>query len=372
MTISDSVLLTLVRFGIGTQIEPHLPEKVNWKKTIDIAFQQNVPSIVSDGLLTLCEVAENYGTEGAAVLKVVDELKAPQLKKTKTRLYQEPMFCEQDNEKLNRQTTETLEYFRNNGFNCCILKGQGIGQLYDRPDHRATGDIDIWLDGGREKVFSFAKSIDPKGMLHGVNYHHIHFHLFDDTLIEGHIYPSWLTNPFLNKRWSAFSELHKPDNSADTPSLAFNRVYILLHIFHHYSGHGISLKQMLDYHYVLRQGFTETEREETVAWLRKLKLHKFAKAMMWFQQQELGLPEEYLLVEPDEKEGKHLFDEVLKPNTKIENTALRRFFSNLRRNAQVAVHYPSLVIWDPLFSIWLYFWRLFHGYLKDREKENTK
>ena len=44
----------------------------------------------------------------------------------------------------------------------------------------------------------------------------------------------------------------------DKPSLAFDRVFILLHAFQHLCGHGVGLRQLMDYYYVLKQSF-ETE-----------------------------------------------------------------------------------------------------------------
>ena len=42
-----------------------------------------------------------------------------------------------------------------NGFPNCILKGQGNALMYPDPYARVPGDIDIWLDGGREKILDF-------------------------------------------------------------------------------------------------------------------------------------------------------------------------------------------------------------------------
>ena len=68
---------------------------------------------------------------------------------------------------------------------------------------------------------------------------------------------------------------------------------------------------MLDYYYVLRQPATAESRERTVATLRQLRMLRFARAMMWVQQQVFGLEEEYLLVEPDEREGRFLLEEIM-------------------------------------------------------------
>lgn len=360
MTNALTPLFQLLRVAIGTETKFVLPRDTDWAKVIDLSFDQGVPALTADGVQTVYDKRP--------VQPAIEALEAPEIEMFKFEWFGEVMHCELENEKFTKLSKKALKYFREAGFKCCILKGSGLGLLYDEPGHRATGDIDVWLVGGRKKIFDFARSADPEGLLHGVNYHHIHFHLFGETLVEGHVYPSWFCNPFLNRKWLKFCEMYTPDNTADVPPLAFNRVYVLLHIFHHYSGHGINLKQMVDYHYVLRQGFTEEERAEAIMWLKKLRLLKFAAAMMWVQRECLGLADEFLLLPPDEKEGRYLLEELMRPCTPIASTPLRRFWGNLRRSLKVALRYPHEALWEPIFGVWLYVWRLVKGYLKDRKQ----
>lgn len=85
------------------------------------------------------------------------------------------------------------------------------------------------------------------------------------------------------------------------PTAAFNRVYILVHIYRHLFGEGIGLRQLMDYYYVLRQGCTEQEREATVNVLKDLGMWRFVGAVMYVMQEVFGLPQENMLAEPDER-----------------------------------------------------------------------
>ena len=96
-----------------------------------------------------------------------------------------------------------------------------------------------------------------------------------------------------------------------TPNNAFNRIYILVHIYRHLFAEGIGLKQLLDYYFVLQQGFTEVEREETLHTLRSLGMMRFTRAVMWVLQEVYGLPDRYLLTSPDEEEGRFLLSEIM-------------------------------------------------------------
>lgn len=262
------------------------------------------------------------------------------------------------NELLELRTREALAYFRTRGFRCCVLKGQGAGGLYPQPQLRTPGDIDLWLVGGRQRIYNLSKR--ELGNVTGANYHHIHYPIFHDVEVEAHIYPSFLSHPLLNRRFRRFCAAHQPDDTRTTPPLAFDRVYILLHCYRHVCGHGVGLKQFLDYYFVLRQGFTEEERQETVHVLGSLRMTAFARAAMWVMKHVFGLEDRFLLCEPDEREGRFLLSEIFQTGnmghseTRFDwsgRTPLQRFLMNQRRNWHLLAHYPHEVLWSPAFSI---------------------
>jgi hypothetical protein len=162
----------------------------------------------------------------------------------------------------------------------------------------------------------------------------------------------------------------------NVPSLSFDRVFILLHCYRHMCGHGLGLRQIMDYSYVLKQSFTEGEKTEAVGWIKKLGMTRFAAGLMWVLQQYFGLEEEYKLLLPNEKEGRFIIQEVMQTgnmghsdtrNWGSTKTPISRFFFNLKRDIYLAKHYPHEALWQPLFSLWLYFWRWSKGLLKSRE-----
>ena len=62
------------------------------------------------------------------------------------------------NQYLNNTVPKVETLFKDNGFRGCILKGQGIAQLYPHPELRTPGDIDIWVCGRRKEIISFVKN----------------------------------------------------------------------------------------------------------------------------------------------------------------------------------------------------------------------
>ena len=162
------------------------------------------------------------------------------------------------------------------------------------------------------------------------------------------------------------------------PTLAFDRVFILLHCYRHMCGHGVGLRQIMDYFYVLKQGFTEEERADAVYWIKQLGMGRFARGLMWVLKEYYGLEEQYLLMPVNEKEGQFILQEVLRTgnmghsdtrNWGSMKSPLSRFFLNLRRDLYMVKHCPHEAIWQPFFSLWLYAWRLSKGLLKDRDDD---
>lgn len=133
------------------------------------------------------------------------------------------------------------------------IEGARDTTLYPNPLLRTSGDIDIWLSGGRPNIYNFARS---KVGLQGVTYKHIHYPLHKDAEVEVHITPGHLFSPIENCKLQRYFEicseepflhevnLHEGVGRISVPTDEFNRVYILLHIYRHLFGEGIGLRQV--------------------------------------------------------------------------------------------------------------------------------
>ena len=223
---------------------------------------------------------------------------------------------------LNRRAVELTERLRADGMACCILKGQGNARLYPDPALRASGDIDVWADADEETLREYVKKQFPDAV---ESSKHIKFPIFEDTPVDMHDTPLKLFHPGLNRRLQQWLEENKAAQMAHTvrlagtdadiavPTAAFNAVYQLGHILIHLIDEGIGLRQFVDYFYVLRElkGAGAEQLEAVRRSWRRLGLLRLARAVMWVEQEMLGLEEEFLPVPPDKRMGRVLADIIL-------------------------------------------------------------
>ena len=281
----------------------------------------------------------------------------------------------QTNEELYHKTVAISQKFRNDGFPNAILKGQGVAKYYQivkLDKYRMSGDVDIWLNGSRKDIISYVRKHmnDCK-----IVYHHVDFPNIDGVKVEVHFTPSWMYCYFTNRKLQRFFDnnrrflLENDCNCSDIPTVdvAFNRVFILVHIYRHLFHEGIGLRQLMDYYFVLMQGFSEEECAETMRLLTSLKMDRFVSAIMWILQNVFGMSKRYMIAPVDEIEGKLLLNEIMHSGNmghydttllrKSDESSLSWGLRKLKRIFRFARNYPSEVLWSPLFKIWHYFWR---------------
>ena len=333
------------------------PNEEQWAELFDTAWRQAL-----------------LGTTFAGIEKIPQ-----QQRPGKRTLLEWHSACEQikaANADLNKKTAAVAKKFKADGFNCCILKGQGCAQYHPNPLLRTPGDIDIWLDGGCDTVLRYVRRYFPKCK---PTYHHVDFPIKKGVEIEVHYRPTWLYNPFGNRKLQRFFAHHAALQFANTnkagntllpvPTTEFNLIYLLVHIYRHLFYEGIGLKQLLDYYYILAGDISTAERERYIATVKLLGLEKFACALMHVMQQVFALDQEHTPFAPDRKEGEFILQEIMlagnlgKHDLRYTPTAgysTRRIIQTLKRSCTFVRHYPREVIWAPLFKAWHYLWRKLH------------
>ena len=353
------LFFALIQCGIGKRAElPHAPTVQEWDELFEIAKKQTLTGIAFAGIERLPK-----------------EQHPP--KEILLQWYRMCTLIKSKNVELDRKCAIVSNKFRNEGFRNCILKGQGIAQFYPDPALRTPGDIDIWLDACDSKAIEYVRKYIP---LCEPTYHHVEFPIDDSLDIEIHYRPTWLYNPITNKRLQSFFEENAARQFSNdiitaggnfpAPTTAFNRLYILLHIFRHLFSEGVGMRQMLDYYFVLQQEMSANEKSEFIALLKRFGLTKFAQGVIYVLQRMFGLDEVHTLVKPNKRHGEFLLCEIMiagnfgkydyRYNLGGDGYSLKRVVGTTKRTLALLTRFPNETLWSPYFKIWHYFWRKKH------------
>ena len=408
----QKIFFEFLRYSIGSESEiPSSLKEADWKELYRIAQKQCLVGILFDG---------------------IQKLPSAEVGMSKDLLLQWMMQCqmlEKANVRLNDAAIQVSEWFRKKGFRTCILKGQGNALLYPNGLHRTPGDIDIWVEGGDKRVISFVRSVSPHEK---ACYHHIEFPSYKGVEVEVHYRPSFLLCFWHNRKLQKYYERVKEEQFSHRvmlgeqgeiaiPTVEFNLIFQLTHIYAHLMNEGIGLRQLLDYYFVLcdfykvYQNFSNPSvslskgsstfspspsssgsGDVTALWcseplrykvggpskvspdcagwdrlgvvqeeLKELGLWKFAGAIMYIMQEVFGMPASRLIVPPNEKYGRFVLNEVLEAGNFGKHDARNRFgrsqlghnLQRVYRDMRLVRYFPAEALCEPLFRTWHFFWR---------------
>ena len=164
------------------------------------------------------------------------------------------------NMKVNAVAGKLYSKFREDGLRCCILKGQGNALMYPNPYSRTPGDIDVWVNASREDITEYAKTHFEIG--DDIRFHHLETS-FDGVPVELHFFPGIMNNPIYNARLQKWFKRNAdlqcsnvvslPDGIGEIaiPTTAFNVIYQLTHLYHHFFDEGVGMRQIIDYFLVV-------------------------------------------------------------------------------------------------------------------------
>ena len=164
------------------------------------------------------------------------------------------------NMKVNLVASKLYSMFREDGLRCCILKGQGNALMYPNAYSRNPGDIDVWVNASREYLTEYAKCHFK--LEDDIRFHHLETTM-DGVPVELHFFPCIMNNPIYNARLQKWFKRNAdlqcsnvvslPDGIGEIaiPTTAFNVIYQLCHLYHHFFDEGIGMRQIIDYFLVV-------------------------------------------------------------------------------------------------------------------------
>ena len=362
------MIFAFLKYCLGNKVDiNNIVVDINWQQLYTFASKQS--------LLGFCfDFIERLGKEYSEELK-----KNPIERDLLMTWMGAAQKIRRQNTKVNVVASKLYSMLREDGLRCCILKGQGNAVMYSNPYSRTPGDIDVWVNASREEITEYAKC--QFKLEDDIRFHHLETTM-DGVPVELHFFPGVMNNPIYHARLQKWFRRNAdlqcshivglPDGTGEiaVPTSAFNVVYQLTHLYHHFFDEGIGMRQIIDYYYVVNNEELLVIRDTLQKELKHLGLWKFAGAVMYVLHEALGLSEEKLIAQMDEKRGKLLLAEILNGGnfgqhfTKYghftQQGMAKKYFLKIWRNMHFVRYYPAEALSEPIFRTWHFFWRLRH------------
>ena len=145
-------------------------------------------------------------------------------------------------------------FYNSHGFKMMVLKGYACSLDWLKPEHRPTGDIDIW-QFGRQKEADAALASDKRIEIDNSHHHHTVFY-WRDFMVENHYdFVNVHAHRSSRELEKVFKELGRDDShfvdvygeKVYLPSPNLHALFLIRHMVAHFVGAEITLRQVLDW-----------------------------------------------------------------------------------------------------------------------------
>lgn len=256
LTPIQELLLALLRAQLWLKPvdDIKLPTTLDdWNALMDLAYKQTVVCFVS-----------------AACLRHKDVDNVPE------EIREEMQAVIEENKKIHEHHNEVLVeliiFFEGHGLHPVLLKGQGLAQMYPQPELRQCGDIDLYFQPDEyEKAKEFIVSIEDRfEKRHKEDYKHYESQ-YKGITVEIHRRVVKIPNPFANKRFLEYTDesmkhLLKYEIAGCMINIfgaLYNITYVFIHMWNHFEGFGVSLRQLCDV-VMIRRYFQDNVSDEEI------------------------------------------------------------------------------------------------------------
>lgn len=301
---TDVLLFELLKFSLDTtgklQGLEEAPSEEEWKAVYKLAKRQSVLGVAFSGIKKL---PVEFRPERKMLLRWSLDAEGTAGMNTL----------------LNQEAARLTQLFDGAGRKNAVLKGPANARLYPDPLSRQCGDIDIWVEGGRNSVSKLLYDLNLLNAEtddHAYSLHHIHLPKNKDGItVEAHFKPS-SGIPFRNGALQKFlnEEIRKSELVPEgfySPSFKFALVMQLAHLQQHFYAGGLGLRQYTDYLMLLRHS-SDSDKKAAVAVMKRLGMMRACGAVMWVLQKVYGLEREQMLCAPCRWRGERLLSVALK------------------------------------------------------------
>lgn len=239
---AEEVLYKLVRIALGKEEDFSLPCGIDWRKVVDLSYEQGVVAIAVDGLQKLYDCQTNLELE----------LDSPELETLKYEWFGSIFQAETDYAGYLSAAKSLAKLYADNGVKTLVLKGLVFSECYPIPSHRSSCDLDCYLADDYEKGNQL---VEQAGVAVDRDYFKNSSFCYKGLHVENHHY----FTPFRGSRKAKEYErlLHREISGASgrrifdsellAPPVMFSALFCISHAQTHFLTEGISLRHILDW-----------------------------------------------------------------------------------------------------------------------------
>lgn len=277
---SIQTLLRLVRIGSAldsAMSDTALQKDTNWQSLYPLALHQGVSAILLDAIGLL---QEDVRPAKPVLLQWIGQA-----------TMMERMYA-----RHKERIASLAELYGQQGIRMLLLKGYGCSLCYPKPEHRPTGDIDVYLFGKKDEADALIeKELGVK--VHREYHKHSTFNyggvevenhakFIDDVSHKSNVRFEQILMSVLDKEEC----LPSPIDNVLLPSPTFNALFLLRHTGEHFASNEITLRHVLDV------GTFFQRYHRNIDWPLVFKVYK-EERMLWFFNAIATICVEYLGIE---------------------------------------------------------------------------
>lgn len=228
-----SNLLALTKSALTNSTSSLSTDNINWQSLYPLAIHQGISAILLD-----------------AIGLLPSETRPP--KPTLLQWIGQSTMMERMYARHWERIGELADFYKQHGIRMLLLKGCGCSLCYPKPEHRPTGDIDVYLFGKQKEADALAeKRLDIQ--VHSEYHKHSTFNyggvevenhakFIDDVSHKSNIRFEQILMSVLEKEEC----LQSPIDNVLLPSPTFNALFLLRHTGEHFASNEITLRHVLD------------------------------------------------------------------------------------------------------------------------------
>ena len=304
---NEKLLLNLIKIALGKSTKCTLPNTLEWNILFDMSMKQCVPSVVLDGLNK--SLASEPCQDNKGIGKM-DKLKWLSMVLNMERQYT----------KHESIIAELAAFYQKAGYQMMLLKGYGLSKYWPNPNHRPTGDIDIYLmfmnSEGKEKIQPAWKYADKLmtekfGIQVDNSHHHHSVFTYKGIMVENHYdfvnVHSHRSNRLIENEFKTLAlkgnEEFTFDNGAKLlfPSPLLNCLFVARHNAIHFAAEHLNLRQLLDWALFVEKRHKDIDWNYFWTIVKKMGMEKFVLCMAFiairqltFEKDIFHIPDEYI------------------------------------------------------------------------------